>query len=86
MGKHAPGDRVLQLEGVDHVLERLFDRGDALDLAVHRVGADDDIARGIGKGVKDLPDHVVGMVRGRIGLDAGAHVAFRPHLGARAAR
>ena len=82
MGKHAPGDRILQLEGIDDILERLLNGDVALDLAVHGVGPDHDIARCIGKRVEDLPDHVLGIVRGGIGLDAGAHVAFCPHLGA----
>ena len=81
--EHAPGNRVLQAERVDQVLQGVLDRGDACDRAVHRVGADDDVAGGVGEGVEDLPDHVVGMVRGRVGLDARAHVALRPHPGAR---
>ena len=81
--EHAPGNRVLQAERVDQVLQRVLDRGDACDRAVDRVGADDDVAGGVGEGVEDLPDHVVGMVRGRVGLDARTHVALRPHPGAR---
>ena len=59
MGKHAPGDRILQLEGIDYILERFFHRGDALYLAVHGVGPDNDIAGRIGKCVKRLPDNVI---------------------------
>ena len=75
-----------QPEGIDDVLERPFDRDDARDHAVHGVGADDDVARRVGEGIEDLPDHVLGVVRGRVGLDTGAHVSLSPPSWCPAAR
>ncbi len=83
MGKHAPGDRIIQLECIDYILERLFNNGYAADLAVHRVVPDHDIAGRIGKCIQRLPQDVIRVVRGGIRLNTGAHVPFGPHLSPR---
>ena len=83
MRKHTPRDHVVQLEGIDDVLKRLFNAHDAVDRAVHGVCPDDNVARCIGERVEDLPNHVIGMICRRIGLDSRTHVSLCAHFGAR---
>src|SRR3954447_14236473 len=81
--KHAPGNDLVQVEGVDNIFQCQLDRGDTLNRAVHRIRPNDDVAGRVRKRVEDLPDHVVGMVCRGVRLDATAHIALRAHAGSR---
>ncbi len=81
--EHAVGHGVLQAEGDQHVLQRELHRGHGVDLARDGVGAQHHVADRVGPAREHLPHDVVGVVGGRIGLDAGAHVAARADGGAR---
>ena len=62
--KHAPGNDVLEPEGLDDILERLLHGGDALHLAVHGVGPQHHVAHRIGETVEHLPHYVLRIVGG----------------------
>jgi len=68
-------ENVFEPEGAADIGKRRLQGGNGFRKTADRVGSEDHIAGRIRPAGKDLPDYIIRVIGGRIGLNAGAHVA-----------